>query len=624
MLFLFISEFVVMKQIDEIVNKCRTAIHAGMPILYIESDDIGIIDDILHTQKLTEYWHFNFEGDLPEWFRFKEKAVDTGTRPTNIFVTNQKLPATFFWIGNSQRQNKAFGRADSTFVVKGLKPLIKNDRSVRYILGVRNFSCDASAENALINHVSSVINSNEDDDIRKCVIILQSSSVQIPKGLEPYVELIEVPKLKDDEICEIIVDFAKDRGEVQPLIVNLRGFNTRKIKDILNRLYLHCQGLFTIKCEEEGIKLIRTVKEQMLKKEGLLKLKYVDKNTYVSGLDQLTEWLVDRAELFRDPIKAETQWNLSTPKGILVSGVPGTGKSALANQIAMVFDLPILQFDMGSVLGKYSGESEANMRKVLKLAESMSPCVLWIDEIEKAFSSASSSGDSDGGQGKRLFGQFLTWMQEKKEACFIFATANDISALPPEFLRRGRFDRKFYTFMPSKQDCIEIFKGIISRFNGKSKPFDELIRDTSRLEEYLTALLKFCGEHGKFMTGADIEGMVKDAMFSYYRKYWYGHTDRPGNYIPEKFMEELQKAVLNVRTYGETDMRRVVECLFRLAENQFSPASASGNLLSLKDVNVRDFSIGEFKGEKNGYDELLHDKIKAETDYIRSSGQKHK
>ncbi|MDE7190614.1 MAG: AAA family ATPase, partial [Muribaculaceae bacterium] len=250
-----------------------------------------------------------------------------------------------------------------------------------------------------------MINSNEDDDIRKCVIILQSSSVQIPKGLEPYVELIEVPKLKDDEICEIIVDFAKDRGEVpydnllQPLIVNLRGFNTRKIKDILNRLYLHCQGLFTIKCEEEGIKLIRTVKEQMLKKEGLLKLKYVDKNTYVSGLDQLTEWLVDRAELFRDPIKAETQWNLSTPKSILVSGVPGTGKSALANQIAMVFDLPILQFDMGSVLGKYSGESEANMRKVLKLAESMSPCVLWIDEIEKAFSSASSSGDSDGGQG---------------------------------------------------------------------------------------------------------------------------------------------------------------------------------------------------------------------------------
>ncbi len=619
-----------MKQIDEIVNRCRTAIHAGVPILYIESDDIGIIDDILHTQKLTEYWHFNFEGDLPQWFRFKEKAVESGTRPTNVFVTNQKLPASFFWIGNSQRQNKTFGRADSTFVVKGLKPIIKNDRNVRYILGVRNFSCDASGENALINHVAAVINSNEDDDIRKCVIILQSSSVNIPKGLEPYIELIEVPKLRDNEIRDIIVEFAKEKGEtpydnlLQPLIVNLRGFNIRKIKDVLNRLYLHCQGLFTIKCEEEGIKLIRTVKEQMVKKEGLLKLKYVDKKSSVSGLDQLTDWLVSRADLFRDPIKADTQWNLSTPKGILVSGIPGTGKSALANQIAMVFDLPILQFDMGSVLGKYSGESEANMRKVLKLAESMAPCVLWIDEIEKAFSSASSSGDSDGGQGKRLFGQFLTWMQEKKEACFIFATANDISALPPEFLRRGRFDQKFYTFMPSKQDCIEIFKGIISRFNGKSKPFDDLINNTADFEKYLTELVEFCGANGKFMTGADIEGIVKDAMFSYYRKYWYGNINNPGRYVPEKFMEELRNAVLNVRTYGETDMKRIVECLFKLAENQFSQASSSENLLSFRDVNVKDFSIDEFKGVKNGYDELLRDKIKAETDYIRASRRKYK
>lgn len=404
-------------------------------------------------------------------------------------------------------------------------------------------------------------------------------------------------------------------------MVNLRGFTPRKIKEILQRIQLECNGIFNIEGEETGVNLIRSVKEQMLKKEGLLTLVKTNPDMNVSGLDNITNWIKQRAELFNDPIKTEKLWNLSTPKGILVSGIPGTGKSALANEIAKIFaSLPLLQFDMGSVLGKYSGESEANMRRVLKLAESMSPCILWIDEIEKAFSSASSSGDADGGQGKRLFGQFLTWMQEKKAPCFIYATANEINKLPPEFLRRGRFDQKFFTFMPTKEDCIAIVKGNFIRYNRGGKPFSKIL-SSPHLDNKLCQFIEFCGQRGKFMIGADIEGIIKDAMFSYYSKYWYGKLNQPESYDSEKFFIELEEAVIKVQTYGETDMDKIADRLMLLAMSKFSPASTSNNLISLEDVDVRNISIPEYKGthdDNNTYDKLLYDKIKAEIEFIHS------
>ena len=608
-----------MKQIDKIINQCRRAINAGVPVLYIESDDIGIIDDILRAEKLTKFWYRDADDG---WIQSSE------VRPANVMVRNINMDMGFNWgiKAPGPKTNAYYG--ESKLILESSPNVLEGDYAPgRHFIAIRNYGVSRNnatvdaAEKFLVEHVAYVVSSNPDDDIRKCFIMLQSPYVNIPKGIESYVELIEVPKLEDEEIREIIIEFAEKRNEkpydklLNSLVVNLRGFNARKIREILSRIYLLCQGLFVIKCENEGIRLITEVKQQMLKKEGLLTWKSVDRRSRVCGLECLTEWLNDRVELFKDPIRAEAQWNLSVPKGILVSGIPGTGKSALANEIGTVLDLPIIQFDMGSILGKYSGESEANMRRAIKLAESMSPCVLWIDEIEKAFSAASASGDSDGGQGKRLFGQFLTWMQEKKEACFIFATANDISALPPEFLRRGRFDQKFYTFMPAMQDCVEIFKGIVKRLNGSANSFCRILDDNG-LDGRLNGIMRFCGAHGKFVTGADIEGIVKDAMFSYYKKYQAAkNSSEP--YDPEKFVEEIKGAILKVQTYGETDLAKIVDCLFSLAKNQFSSASSSNNIISLNDVNVRERTISEFKGVRNGYDELLHARIKAEVDYLK-------
>lgn len=553
-----------------------------------------------------------------------------GLPPENIRVTQGVFDEDFQNLFKSGK----FSKRSSTFATEGTtQPWLKNVENVPYIIAVRNYIGGETNERKICAHISRYISSREDDAIRRCLIILQSGYINIPVGLESYVELIEVPPLSDDEIREIVTSAtdAADKPVAEYLrqyIINLRGFNETKIRDILSRLKLQFHGLFTSNAikQNKAIAVIRDVKTQLLKKEGLLELKDVDKTLEVSGLDEITEWLKQRVILFKDPIKSKQCWNINIPKGVLVSGIPGTGKSALAQQISIIFDLPLLKFDFGSILGRYTGESESNLRRVFKLAEKMSPCVLWIDELEKAFSSASSSGDSDGGQGKRLFGQFLTWMQEKKAACFIFATANDISELPSEFLRRGRFDQKFYTFMPTKAECVAIFKSVMRRYNSNdSKPFSQILSDEGELNRRLNSLLEECGRKGKFMQGSDIDGIVNDAMFSYFRENWLNEAASVDDvctykYSTDIFFTELKNAIDNVCTYGESDSTKMAICLLGLAYNKFRSASSDNNLITISEVDYKNIIVSEFSGQENHYDELLHELIRNEIKYLNEVG----
>lgn len=609
-----------MRQLDYVINQCKGAIYAGTPIIFLESDDMGLIDDLINNRRVFPFW-YNYPG---EGWKSSPSDGFAGQLPDNIMVVNHDLSKGFDDFGKCLLFNKTYKSTyrtpnSSTCYITSFGP-----EKINFLLGVRNFTCcnvpghENSAEKVLNQHVAYYLSAPRHDWIRRCTIILQSPDVYVPRGLENFVEVITVPPLDDDEISEIITEEAKKRGDnpydslLKVLVVNLRGFNPRSIRDILNRIDLECNGIFNPETERVGVKIIKEIKSQKLKKEGLLKLKAVDPNRVVSGLGNISTWLDQRVDLFKDPLLAREKWHIVPPKGILVSGIPGTGKSALANKIACTLEVPLLQFDMGSVLGKYTGESEGNMRRVLRLAESMSPCVLWIDEIEKAFSSASSSGDADGGQGKRLFGLFLTWMQEKTFPCFIFATANNISALPPEFLRRGRFDRKFYTFMPTKSDCIEIFRSII-RSNNTRKA--EHFPKETYSDAYLSQILEFCGSKGKFMTGADIEGIVEDAKFSYYNRYWRNNPSADGIYRPDLFRREIENAIMDVQTYGETDMEKIVTCLLDLSKNKFAPASSS-DLVDIRCVDPRKIAVPPYAGQSNGYDEHLYDHIQKQIDYL--------
>ncbi|MGB5593655.1 MAG: AAA family ATPase [Crocosphaera sp.] len=242
-------------------------------------------------------------------------------------------------------------------------------------------------------------------------------------------------------------------------------------------------------------KLIIQEKEQIIKKTGSLEiLNFKETIEDIGGLNNLKSWLRKKAKVFKQLDKAR-EYGVDTPKGIMLVGMPGCGKSLVAKATCRLFEVPLLRLDIGKLLGKYVGESEANFRQAIKIAEAASPCILYIDEIEKAFAGI---GETDGGGGvtKRLFGSFLTWLQEKENTVFVVATANDISQFPPEFLRKGRFDELFAVDFPNEEEREKIFEIHLKKRRKWHQNIDinTLAKETERY------------------SGADIEAVVKETI----------------------------------------------------------------------------------------------------------------
>jgi ATP-dependent 26S proteasome regulatory subunit len=216
--------------------------------------------------------------------------------------------------------------------------------------------------------------------------------------------------------------------------------------------------------------IIAREKAQAVKKNGLLEIiesKECLEN--VGGLDVLKSWLVQRKEAFSQRARA---YELPVPKGLLILGVPGTGKSLTAKASASVFGVPLLRLDASRLFGSLVGQSESNLRSAIQTAEGIAPCVLWIDEIEKGFSGSKSSGATDGGTSARVLGSFLNWMQDKEAPVFVVATANDVTQLPPEILRKGRFDELFFVDLPNQEERKAIWEIQIGSFARDPKEFD--------------------------------------------------------------------------------------------------------------------------------------------------------
>ncbi|MFJ7407390.1 MULTISPECIES: AAA family ATPase [unclassified Lysinibacillus] len=327
-------------------------------------------------------------------------------------------------------------------------------------------------------------------------IFIVSSKIIIPFELENYITVFDIPLPTNIEIMDIIHDFVKDLNiQVDQEIMNdialsFKGLNEFQIKQILNLAYQ--DGGFI---DEDDKQLILKEKEQFIKKSGMLEIvNFKETIDDIGGLENLKEWLNKKAKIFSNLDKA-IKFGVDIPKGIMIIGMPGCGKSLTAKATAGLFEIPLVRLDVGRLLGKYVGESEDNMRKALKLSEAISPCVLWIDEIEKAFSGV--GGDGGGSDvTTRLFGQFLTWMQEKENTVFIVATANDISKMPPEFLRKGRFDELFFVDLPNGEERRKILEIHLKKRGKWTKEIDSI------------ALIK----ETEGFNGADLEAVVKDTI----------------------------------------------------------------------------------------------------------------
>lgn len=333
------------------------------------------------------------------------------------------------------------------------------------------------------------------ENYNETIFILSEITV-IPRELENYITVFDIPLPTSEEISTIIkgfiteLDIVAESEMMGELALSFKGLNEFQIRQILNLAYQDGGCI-----DEDDRLLVLKEKEQFIKKSGMLEIVSFDETIEdIGGLEVLKEWLIKKAKIFANLDRA-IKFGVDIPKGIMIIGMPGCGKSLTAKATASLFHIPLVRLDIGRLLGKYVGESEGNMRRALKLAEAISPCVLWIDEIEKAF--AGIGGDGGGNDvTTRLFGQFLTWMQEKENTVFIVATANDVSVIPPEFLRKGRFDELFFVDLPNEDERKRILEIHLKKRNKWNRNIDSI------------ALIK---ETDGF-NGADLEAVVKETI----------------------------------------------------------------------------------------------------------------
>jgi len=375
---------------------------------------------------------------------------------------------------------------------------------------VFDFSTLIEAENPdrrrILRSLKNISNSIKTGELALSIFLV-SSKLSIPEILEKDTIVVEVKYPDRDEIGNILDSFLKEYDLTLAdtlrtrFISALQGLSRTEIENLLHIAIANNNTL-----DERDIDLFEDYKKQIVKKNSIIE--FVDLrnvNTELGGLKNLKKWFERKKRIFADLDKAKKK-GVDVPKGVLLFGMPGCGKSLAAKYAAKLMELPLLRLDMGRIMGQYLGQSEENLRKAIKVAESIAPSILWIDEIEKALSGVQGGTGND--TLARIFGTLLTWMQEKEKPVFVIATANDISNIPPEFLRKGRFDEIFFVDFPDKESIKEIFE---IHFKKRGKDAD-LIDLDKVLEELNKKLESFEWLNNKGYSGADIESIVSEVV----------------------------------------------------------------------------------------------------------------
>ncbi|MEM9195169.1 MAG: AAA family ATPase [Myxococcota bacterium] len=333
-------------------------------------------------------------------------------------------------------------------------------------------------------------------------LILTGADTTLPADLEPLFTSVDleppsphayyqfVSAVLRDLRTRIDVSVELTSEDVAVLLGHLRGLTFFEVKKVISKAVIE-DGRLT----RSDLAGVLEAKKRVIQRSGVLDY-YPAEDTLadIAGLRELKGWLRKRKAAFRNPEKAK-EFGLSAPKGLLLLGVQGCGKSLCAKAVASEWQLPLIRLDPSTLYNKYYGESEKNLRRAIGTAESMAPIVLWIDEIEKAFGGREGS---DSGPSQRIFGTFLTWLNDKQESVFVIATANDISQLPPELLRKGRFDEIFFVDLPSEDVRVEILRLHLRRRSRDPDAFD----------------LPTLAQQAEGFSGAELEQVVISALYT--------------------------------------------------------------------------------------------------------------
>jgi len=381
-------------------------------------------------------------------------------------------------------------------------------------------------------------------------VILVSPLLEIPAELDKEITVLSFPLPSKEDLGALLDRILEDVRSIKEVVINLDVAGR-------DRLLQAALGLTLSEAENVFAKII--VKDARLsgddvnevfaekRKSGLLEYYATTENfSNVGGLTILKDWLTKRSAAFSPEARI---FGLPFPKGVLLLGVQGCGKSLCAKAISSQWQLPLLRFDMGRMFGSLVGSSEENVRRAIAVAESVAPAILWVDEIDKAFSGSQGSGSSDGGTAARVFGTFLTWLSEKNAPVFVVATANDISHLPAELLRKGRLDEIFFVDLPAEPERADIFKVHIGRRGRFPENFD--------LPVLAAASTDF--------SGAEIEEAINSAL---YEAFYDG-----GDLTTEHVLNSIRQTVPLARTMDE-QINRLRSWAEGRARNASTPRNA--------------------------------------------------
>jgi hypothetical protein len=377
-------------------------------------------------------------------------------------------------------------------------------------------------------------------------IIITGKDIECSPALEPLLARVKLRGPSQSEYYEYVrqlladtrtrlpVDMQLDSQTVAELLNHLNGLTLTEVRRILTSAMVADQSL-----GPHTIERVIAEKQRLVGESGVLEY-YPAKVELglIAGLTRLKQWLSLRAAVFKDSARA-TEFGLSAPRGVLLLGVQGCGKSLSAKAVAAAWQLPLLRLDPARLYDKYVGETERNLARAIELAERLAPVVLWIDEIEKALAVT----DNDGGASRRLLGTFLTWLQEKRESVFVVATANDVSQLPPELLRKGRFDEIFFVDLPSTEARKLILAIHLQRRQRSPASFDL---------EALSAL-------SEGFSGAELEEAVASALYQAFQ------TSQD---LDDRLIAEALRATVPL----SVTMREPIEALRNWASGRTVPA----------------------------------------------------
>jgi SpoVK/Ycf46/Vps4 family AAA+-type ATPase len=408
-------------------------------------------------------------------------------------------------------------------------------------------------------------------------VIFISPSVMLPDELQKEVSIVDfnlppvedIMNLLEDMIVvnqpgKIIIDLSPN--EKEHIAKSALGLTLQEAENAFARAMVE-GGNFDIK----KLDVILEEKRQIIKKSEILE--FINSDLHmddVGGLQNLKRWLGKRNKSWLDSAK---HYGITAPNGVLITGVPGCGKSLIVKAISAMWQLPLLRLDIGKVFSGIVGSSEENMRKAIKIAEATSPSILWIDEIEKGF----SGGGGDGGTSSRVFGTFLTWMQEKEKPVFVAATANNIKMLPSEFLRKGRFDEIFFVDLPTYKERSDIFQ-----IHMKKRLNEEVIGDFKLNDDFYSYLAELTEGY----VGAEIEQIVISGLFEAFSE------DRPIK------IGDFEKSIKNTVPLSVTQAEQIRAIREWANVRAVAATSADDSADYIKEIGE-----SELKPDKHGIDE---------------------